>query len=225
MSRSTIISSKKDASVATQGDRPFLPGIYMATVVDNADANRTGRLTVHISYLTKDPKSKQLFRARWSSPFAGSTNPAKIGKDQANYDDAMKTYGMWFPPPDVGNIVLVAFADGNLKNAYVISTTLPDQFNYMLPGNAGGRSYQAPSFDVPVVEKNKFSGDTSLVDTLRPINHPFAEAITVQGLIKDPLRGAATSSARRETPSKVFGILTKGVRDPGDKSKLIQAGH
>ena len=32
--------------------------------------------------------------------------------------------------------------------------------------------------------------------------------------MQDPLRGAGTSSSRRESPSSVFGVLTPGRRDP-----------
>ena len=58
----------------------------------------------------------------------------------------------------------------------------------------------------------------------------IAEYITKQGLILDSLRGAGSSGARRESPSKVFGIVTPGDWDPRQTSesntgKVRLAGH
>ena len=46
----------------------------------------------------------------------------------------------------------------------------------------------------------------------KPI-HPFAETLLKQGLSADDIRGNTSSSARRETPSQVFGISTPGRKD------------
>ena len=46
----------------------------------------------------------------------------------------------------------------------------------------------------------------------KPI-HPFAETLLKQGLSADDIRGNTSSSARRETPSRVFGISTPGRLD------------
>jgi hypothetical protein len=46
----------------------------------------------------------------------------------------------------------------------------------------------------------------------KPI-HPFAETLLKQGLSADDIRGNTSSSARRETPSHVFGISTPGRKD------------
>lgn len=61
----------------------------------------------------------------------------------------------------------------------------------------------------PNVEANK-----------KPI-HPIAERILTQGLINDPYRGVHTSSARRESPSNVYGWSTPG---PVDKRKNAKKG-
>jgi len=204
----------------------FLPGIYYGKVISNIDVDKTGKIKVRIDYIHKDPKFPRVIQAKWLHAFAGATDPAKTNADVSNYDKAMKTYGMWVQPPDKGNMVLVCFANGNSQEAFCLGSILPDQFNNMLPGMPGGKSYQAESFNVPVVEKNKFSDDPSNdIDAQRPIHHPFAEAITVQGLINDPVRGVGKSGARRESPSDVFGILTKGVRNPDDINDVQQAGH
>ena len=216
----------KDLFNDARKDRAFLPGIYYGKVIDNVDVNSTGRIRVKIDFLHRDPKQNRFVDARWLHAFAGSTNPADTSPEIDDYDKAMKTYGMWVQPPDIGNMVLIAFADGNPKNAFCLGAMLPDQYNMMIPGMPSGKTFEAESFNLPTVEKNKFSDDPSNeMNAKRPVHHPFAEAITIQGLINDPVRGIGTSGARRESPSDVFGILTKGVRDKSDQSKVIQAGH
>jgi hypothetical protein len=43
-----------------------------------------------------------------------------------------------------------------------------------------------------------------------PINVDLAEQLKTQGLVQDTIRGTTSSSARRESPSQVFGISTPG---------------
>ena len=70
------------------------------------------------------------------------------------------------------------------------------------------------ALSLPTVEKNKRTADINHNDTFRPIQHTLSESIVKQGLALDPIRGAGSSSARRESPSEVFGLLTPGPRDP-----------
>ena len=200
-------------------------GIYLAEVVATKDISRTGRIRVFIPAISKDKNTTAgYFDAVWTSPFAGSTDPRAIGNDPTDPKQTISSYGMWAVPPDMGNQVLVAFGDGNTKYPLVISCLFPDKFNYMLPGNAGGRAYQASNIKAPTMEKNKKDGNPLHNNATRPIQHTLAEALTKQGLIKDTLRGPGTSSARRESPSEVFGILTPGPRDP-DKFDYRLGGH
>ena len=200
-------------------------GIYIGKVISNADTKRTGRLTVQISFINANPHENRTYSAMYVSPFLGSTRLQDIDpSDVTAYEGTSKTYGMWVQPPDVGSMVLVAFADGNLKYPFVIGGTIGDsQFNYSLPGIAGGPSFQGGSFNAPVAEKNRYDQDPKHNGIARPINHDFAEVLTRQGLINDPLRGATSSSARRESPTEVFGILTKGPRSK--EGKATGVGH
>ncbi len=58
--------------------------------------------------------------------------------------------------------------------------------------------------------------------TPKPI-HPFAETLKAQGLIGDTVRGTTSSSARRETPSQVFGISTPGRKNTGSTKEKVGA--
>lgn len=218
-------SSKKNPTIKLNEGKDAVFGIYLAEVVSTKDVSRTGRCRVFIPAISKDKNSTAgYFDAIWTSPFAGSTDPRQVGKDVQAPEESMSSYGFWAPVPDNGNLVLVAFGDGNTKYPLVISCLFSDKFNYAIPGNAGNKSYQAPNLELPVIEKNKRTADINHNDTFRPINHALAESIVKQGLAYDPVRGAGTSSARRESPSEVFGILTPGPRDP-DNYNYRLGGH
>lgn len=58
---------------------------------------------------------------------------------------------------------------------------------------------------------------------LKPV-HPLAERLLVQGLINDNARGHTSSSARRESPSNVYGWSTPGPVDKRKGAKLGKIG-
>lgn len=200
-------------------------GVFVGEVISTKDLSRTGRIQVFISALSKDKTNPSgRFDCVWTSPFAGGTDPAAIGSKIESYEQTQKSYGMWMVPPDIGNLVLVAFGDGNLKFPFVLGCLFPDKFNYMVPGMASGKSYSDSNLLVPVAEKNKRDERTTHNDAIRPIHIDLAENIVKQGLINDPIRGTGSASARRESPSEVFGILTPGPRDPENFNNRL-AGH
>ena len=208
-------SSVRNPENRRDQDRGARHGIYLGEVVSSKDVSRTGRLRVFVAAFGKDKsKTHGYFDCIWVSPFAGSTNYADVSPDDTtSYEGTQKSYGMWMVPPDIGNIVLVAFGDGNSKYPLAMGCLFPDQYNHMVPGIPAGEGYQGVG--LPVAEKNRFDANTENgPGAARPVHHDFAEALTKQGLINDPLRGPTTSGAKREAPSEVFGILTPGAKDP-----------
>lgn len=203
-------------------------GIYLAKVVNNIDEQFTGSIDVEIAGLhrTTGKLVKSIKKAQCSTPFGGISPIKKIKPDETEkFENTQQSYGMAFSVPDVGSLVLVAFAEGNTKHCYILSHILPPNFNHMVPGIPHGKSFQGGNFQVPVAEKNKFSEQEGhLKGVIRPIHHDMAEAITKQGLINDNIRGAGTSGSRRHSPSQVVGILTKGPRGE-DGATPIGAGH
>ena len=211
----TFRSSNKNPRQKIQETKDPTYGIFMGEVVANKDISRTGRLKVFVPALAQDKQtSTGYFEAVWSSPFAGSTDPKAVGKELENPTNTMQSYGMWMVPPDLGNHVLVAFGDGNMKYPIIISCLYQDKFNHMVPGLPYDNNFQIDAFQMPTVEKNKRSEQQGHNDIFRPISHTISEAVTKQGLIFDNVRGPTSSGARRESPSEVFGILTPGPRDP-----------
>ena len=227
--------SASNPRIKEQMMRGKLLGVYIGITRDTQDAQRRGRIAVFIpSFFDSsqpDDVATNWFNCEWGSPFWGRTYRGQCGFDQKDYADSESTYGMWMVPPDPGTYVIVTFAEGNIKFPVIISCLVSDQYNYSVPGFPGGISYGDPAINAPVAEKNLTAnpGDHSK-NQPRPIHADIAEYITKQGLILDPLRGAGSSGARRESPSKVFGIVTPGDWDPrnqdgGDAGKVRLAGH
>lgn len=208
------IKSQSNQYDKHDNERPLTMGIFKGVVKDTYDVSRTGRLRVHIPTLSVEDRPETYVECYWTSPFAGSTDPAAVRNDEIyNYEHTQKSYGMWMVPPDINNQVLVAFGDGIGKYGYVISCLFHDRKNHMVPGMPGGLNKSNPELRLPVAEKNKYDARETTNDAVRSVHADLAEAIVQQGLINDPIRGAGTSGARRESPSQVFGILTPGPRD------------
>ena len=212
-----------------------LLGTYTGYTRDHKDeAQLRGRIAVFVPafFDCGDPGTIKTnwFNCEWSSPFWGQTFRGNRGKDEKNYTNSQSTYGMWMIPPDPGTEVLVAFRDGNIKLPVIIGCPINNQYNYSVPGYPGGVSYGDPSVNAPVTEKN-LNADPGKhgANIPRPMHADIAEQITQQGLINDNIRGAGKSGARRESPSRVFGIQTPGDWDDREpaagEGKVRKAGH
>jgi len=133
---STTLGSTHHKPSSTHGVELDM-GIYLGIVTNNVDDDLNGVIFVEIPHFhkTTGDKVKSIKQVQYCSPFAGITNYENVGIDETEkFENTQQTYGMWFPPPDIGNMVLVCFADGNTKHGYVLSHTLPPNFNQMIPG-------------------------------------------------------------------------------------------
>ena len=160
--------------------------------------------------------------------------------DPTDYKTTQHSYGMWFVPPDIDTQVLVIFAKGEVssKNAFWIGCVQQPLTNQQVPGygastftelakdRSTGRergAVQAATGEtqnygtdlLPVGEKNRrlVEGAVSAESANQfryPVNRILADQLESQGLVQDKVRGTTTSSAKRETPSQVFGINTPG---------------
>jgi len=200
------------------------PGPFLAKVVSHLDATYMGMLEVQILHDVGNSDSEgQLHQVKYMSPFFGKTDVKYNGKDN-DYNNTQKSYGFWAVPPDVGSIVVIIFIEGNPKRGYWIGCVQDEAMNFMIPGYASTENNVEHGLDtpyghakrVPVAEYNKnYPGNNSTTDKTKikkPI-HPFAQQLADQGLLLDDTRGITTSSARRETPSMVFGVSTPGPLD------------
>lgn len=212
--------SGRNKAAAVQNSVNPLHGIFLAKVTHSVDSHLGGRLRVYIPALQKFDSGTGNFTVNWSSPFAGMSNN-DYGNNVKNAEDSGKSYGMWMVPPDPGNMVLVAFANGNPALGYVLSTVFPTFANNSVPGNPAGANPVDGEGKLPTLERN--INDPKRGNATRPVDVELAEALTKQGTINDPWLGAGSASARRESPSEVFGISTPGARPKEGGPRL--SGH
>jgi hypothetical protein len=224
-------------------------GPYLARVVNNIDPMRQGTLEVELlrKIGNQEASNQQLFTVRYLSPFYGVTDVELNGSDPNDFNQTQKSYGFWFVPPDTGSLVMVMFVEGDMGQGYWIGCAQDAYMNYMIPGMAASKAAADQTRDsddtawketkpskelfgtdfLPVGEINRNSikeGQSTVnpdVDAMKKPVHPMAKVLADQGTISDTVRGTHTSSARRETPSNVFGISTPG---PLDKRTNAQKG-
>ena len=222
----------EETRVAT-GSGSSGPGPFLAKVVSHLDPNYMGALEVQLLHeVGSDPgKEGQLHVVKYMSPFAGATSVDYVTDDETDessrYNNTQKSYGWWAVPPDVGTTVIVFFIDGDPRYGYWIGCVQDDNVNFMTPGLAATSfNIEGDEERVPVAEYNKRVVDVGNSDSTKnkKAQHPFTAILSEQGLLKDDIRGITSSSARRETPSSVFGISTPGPIDKQEGAKKGKVG-
>ena len=243
------MADSERSGINTYRDGLASPGPYLARVINNIDPLRQGSLEVELlrGIGNKEASNQQLFTVKYLSPFYGTTDILLNGSDPKDFNQTQKSYGFWFVPPDTGTLVMVIFVDSDPGQGYWIGCAQDIYTNHMVPGIAGSKAAadQARDSDettwkesknskelygtdfLPVGEINRNSikkGETSInpeIDAMTKPVHPMAKVLTDQGTITDTVRGVHTSSARRDSPSNVYGISTPG---PLDKRTNAQKG-
>lgn len=222
----------EDKNTGTQPAELRMP--CLARVVSHLDTTYMGSLEVQLLLpgAGNDTTGGQVQQVRYLSPFWGTTSVDFITKEN-NYNNTQKSYGMWMVPPDIGSLVVVIFLNGDPARGYWIGCTPDENMNFMVPGVAATQNIIGTATAdgsgrpgrTPVAEYNKIAntnnGDASQFK--KPI-HPFTSVLKNQGLLGDDIRGITTSSARRETPSMVFGISTPGPFDKQTGAKMGTIG-
>lgn len=219
-------SGADPTAVADSRSTSSHPGPYEAVVVAHATGTRLGQLRVRViatSGVETNATIDNTVVANYCSPFFGTT----YGTDQQSLPDgaftAGQSYGMWMVPPDIGNKVLVMCTPGG--DWYWIGCIYDSSSHHMVPAigrNVGGKDRtRAPgslpasgSSNFPVVEystKEATAFDADGLENTPRYTHEFQAAkLVMQGLDRDPIRGAISSSSLRESPSNVYGISTPG---------------
>ena len=212
------------------------PGPYIGTVKVTVDPLKMGRLGVNIPALsqTTNPTSSQIIWCQYLSPFYGAKSINAVSEiDPYLYKETQHSYGMWAVPPDVDTDVLVIFAKGEQSNAsaFWIGCVQKPLVNQQVPGHGASvntsKAAEAQEASdtskladygtefLPAGEKNQrlYAPGEILqnIDKWKyPVNDVLADQLKKQGLVQDTVRGTTSSSARRESPSRVFGINTPG---------------
>jgi len=225
-------------------------GPYLGVVKGNKDPTRMGRLSVLIPSLAQaSPNAgteSQLITCEYLSPFYGAKGVKHNIPGSTEYEHSQHSYGFWAVPPDLETTVLVIFAEGKMNQAFWIGCVQDPYTNHMTPGIAssektwdktdGGPAGQLSSgvdkqatygsTNVPAGELNRAATGALPKNDYeaypKPI-HPLAETLLKQGLSADDVRGNTSSSARRESPSQVFGISTPGRKDTASVKQPVGA--
>ena len=213
------------------------PGPFLAEITSHLDPSSMGRLEVS---LIKNLQSNindqgQTYVVSYLNPFYGATSARFEGNNSSDFNDVQKSYGMWFIPPDVGTTVMVIFIDGDPNQGYWMGCVQDTYQNHMVPGIAASKNTSMTQQQkdrygteyLPVAEflKSTQKLTDSNVDKIKKPIHPFADRLLAQGLLLDTVRGITSSSARRETPSGVFGISTPGPLDTSTNAKTGKVGY
>lgn len=215
-------------------------GPYIGIVKNNLDPARSGRLQVYIADFGGNSEDDPSFwkTVSYASPYYGHTSQPiqkNADKTENNMISVEHTYGMWMIPPDTNSQVLCTFVAGDPDRGYWFACVNENLAHSMLPAN--GRSLGGPvtppgapdianAFDstsnLPVTEFNQqieTNWGGAYLQNEVPVHEYQASTYLTQGLDRDLVRGAISSSSQREAPSSVFGISTPGRPLFGDTSR------
>jgi starvation-inducible outer membrane lipoprotein len=155
--------SQERRSSITNSTGKIDSGIMLARVVGYLDPTFMAGIEVT---LLRDQGNEvgdmhQTYSVKYATPFYGVTGYEYMGVNKDNFSDTQKSYGMWFPTPEIGTTVLVAFINGNPAEGYFIGCVPGKFMNHMIP--AIGASTQVELSDAA----------KKLFDTEQPL--PVAE--------------------------------------------------
>jgi hypothetical protein len=197
-----------------------------ATVKDNVDPIRSGRLRVYIAdFSGNEPdNSKSWITVSYMTPFYGKTNGNSSNTGYGNYKNSPHSYGMWTSPPDIGTTVICIFVNGDPNFGFWIGCVPSPDALHMVPAIGASskiiaNEQEAQSYGgaviLPVTNINPANPGVAqtneFLNETKPVHSYAAAVYNQQGLIRDNIRGPITTSAQRETPSRVgFGVSTPG---------------
>jgi hypothetical protein len=198
----------------------------LGVVKNNIDPTRGGRIQVYIAdFGAPDPDdSSSWVTVAYMSPFFGATQGSGGQDTLGSYIQNPSSYGMWFSPPDVGSTVVCIFVNGDMNYGYYIGGVPSPELLQMIPAigssenvtlNAGESNSYGGATRLPVTNLNTdnatLADGSGFLDAAKPVHSYVASILSQQGLIRDPIRGTISSSALRESPSRVgWGVSTPG---------------
>lgn len=218
---------------ATKASKPDAGGGVIRSVPvfgivkNNIDPTRSGRIQVYISDLGgDDPDNPDSWATvSYMSPFYGSVQPTAPNTGEGDYVANPASYGMWYSPPDLESQVICIFINGDPNYGFYIGSAPKPEALHMVPAiassdkiitnnNSEAQSYGGASI-LPVTNINtnniNTADDDNFLDLPKPIHSYQASILFKQGIIRDTLRGTITSSANRESPSRVgWGVSSPG---------------
>lgn len=203
----------------------------LGIVKNNIDSNKTGRIWVYLlDNLGLDENDHNNWRSvQYMTPFFGATAPNGQETGFGEYKLNPSSYGMWYSPPDIGSTVVCIFINGDMspQTSFYIGAVPNPVALRMVPAiganfdnedlifNEGEAESLGGAIRVPVTNMNTNDSGAAdsegYIDSPKPC-HSYSSAIMFQqGILRDPIRGPVSSSAQRESPSRVgWGVSTPG---------------
>ncbi len=216
----------KSASIKSGGaDAKDYP--IIGIVKDNIDPLRSGRIRVALqdgkSPLSPDDSSAWV-TVQYLTTFFGTVRPTSSGDDLGSYKGNPSSYGQWQAPPDIGTKVICIFVNGDINAGYYIGAIPEPETLHMVPAFGAAETVtlnenEAVSLSgatrLPTTNINTNNSDVAdsdqFLEKARPVHSYTASVMSQQGVIRDPIRGPISTSASRETSSRVgWGVSTPG---------------
>jgi hypothetical protein len=214
-------ANKPDAGGANIRSVPVL-----GVVKNNIDPVRAGRIQVYIAdFSSGDPDDADSWMTvSYMSPFYGLVESTSANTGPGTYKTNSVSYGFWNSPPDLGTTVICIFVNGDMNYGFYIGCVPKPEALHMVPAigsstnvvpNPGEASGYGGSTRLPVTNMNTNNSPATngpnFLKEAKPIHSDVAMIMNQQGIIRDPIRGPISSSAQRESPSRVgWGISTPG---------------
>lgn len=210
-----------------RGGATLIKEPVIGIVKNNVDPTKSGRIQVYIAKFgsASPDDSKSWVTVSYLSPFCGLSGGEGGGTEgYGQYVGNPQSYGFWASAPDVGTQVLCIFVDGDTQNGFYIGcvpqagmlnmTPAIGASTNIVPNDAEAKTYGGAD-RLPAAEINaanpSIANSGSATSEPKPVHSYQASILFDQGLIRDNSRGVISSSAQRETPSRVFGLSTPGA--------------
>ena len=215
------------ASQPTAGGTNVRMAPVFGVVKNNIDPIRAGRIQVYISdFGVTDPDSSDSWvTVSYMSTFFGSVRPSSPETGYGSYVANPASYGAWNSPPDIGTVVVCIFINGDPAYGFYIGCVPQPEALHMVPAIGSSKkvifnnSKEATGYggaaQLPVTNMNTnneaIADENNFLNESKPVHSYSAAIMSQQGIIRDPIRGTISSSAQRESPSRVgWGISTPG---------------
>jgi hypothetical protein len=199
----------------------------LGVVKDNIDPTRQGRLKVYITdsnSINNPDDDTNWITVKYLSPFFGRTTADGGNDNFGSYKANPSSYGVWNSPPDIGTTVVCVFINGDINYGFYIGCVPEPEALQMVPAigatdnivpNEGEAQSYGGALRLPVTNintNNKGIADSQdYLSAAKPVHSYTAAIMTQQGVIRDSVRGPISSSAQRESPSRVgWGVSTPG---------------
>jgi hypothetical protein len=196
-------------SIGSQAGILFDRACYVGIVRNNVDPQRMNRIKVWIPELKGHPDQPETWHTISYASMSSSISDINLNKKTTDtYEDSQQSWGWWGCTPEINSEVLVIFANGEPNRGFYFAAPFSQNMNHSIPayaGNIASNKKESCGGLPPVTEYNRRDENQSVANPPRPVFDPLYNGLCNQGLLSDTERGTGSSSARRESPSKVSG--------------------